>query len=222
MKVCPSCGSTEVQKQFVGAFCVDCFAKKELFTLKEFAFQLCSRCGRVKQKEQWVSPSHKTLSDILRSKIKSDKDFDIRTEFTLGKTTVDAKTVLTFHVDGSSVRQERVFEIPLEKKLCLECGRITGSYHEAIIQLRGDPEVTARVARKLERILGENIVKTEEKREGNNYFIITKQLAFSALSTLKLRHSLSHKLVGVKEGKRVFKITLLVRVNSPEQKSGIE
>ena len=212
MRVCPSCGASEKQKRFAGVFCVDCFARQELFALKDFSLQLCPTCGRVRRQSEWVQPSQGVFHEILMHKIKSARDFTLAAGFSVGKKFLVVDAEIIFSVDGARVSQKRVFEIPLEKKLCLECGRLAGQYHEAIIQIRGEPARKEKTLARLTKLLAGSIAKVEEKKEGVNLLVLTKQQAFAALSSLGLRYSLAHKLVGVKQGKRVYKTTILIRV----------
>ena len=212
LRVCPSCGASEKEKQFAGAFCIDCVAKKELFSLKPFIIQLCPNCGRVRKQSDWIEYNNNVLSEILQAKIKSPFDFSLKANFSFEKKFLVASAEMVFIVDGASIFQKKTLSIPLEKKLCEECGRISGQYHEAIIQLRGNRQQIERIAVRIERLLQNNIVKAEEKKEGINFLVLSKRKAFEALSKLGVRYSLAHKLVGVKEGKRVFKTTILIRV----------
>lgn len=219
MKVCPYCGESD--KPFVGAFCVDCFAKKPLaeITVKGLDLQICPKCGRVKSGSVWAEFSEEIVKELVERKVKSQYPFKLRVSFNQAKGFLAAKADFIFTVEGTPVRQERYFEIPLVKNLCIDCSRESGGYKEAIVQIRGYEERRAqKLVRLIERKLeGRTFWKTEfKKKDGVDLVTGNKNITLDAVRSLRVPFSLTHKLAGVRQGKKVFVVTILIKRGESE------
>jgi NMD protein affecting ribosome stability and mRNA decay len=105
-------------------------------------------------------------------------------------------------------------QITFVPQLCTDCSRRSGGYFEAIIQLRGSAEKTAKardalVARIEERSF---VSKVEQLREGVDVYAGSRKAALEALREMRLKHGTSAKLFGVKDGRRVYRFTYCVRL----------
>lgn len=214
MKLCPSCG--EKDKPFVGAFCVDCFAKKPLaeITAKGLELQICPKCGRVKEGSAWKEFSEEIVEELVERKAKSQYPFKLAISFNQAKGYLASKADFVFTVEGTPVKQTRYFEIPLVKDLCIDCSRQSGGYKEAIVQIRGYEERRAqRIVRILEEKLeGKTFWKTEFKKNGGVDLITGgKNVTLDAVRSLRLPFSMTHKLAGVRQGKKIFLVTVLIK-----------
>ena len=101
-----------------------------------------------------------------------------------------------------------------EKRICTECSRSSSQYFEAIIQLRGDPIKVGRMAGMMTNKLEERtfIPKIEELKEGLDIYCGSRNEAIAALNVFKLGFLRTEKLAGEKNGKRLYRTTLLVRL----------
>ncbi|MEM4255253.1 MAG: NMD3-related protein [Candidatus Norongarragalinales archaeon] len=212
LKICPSCGKSE--KQFVGSFCIDCFSKQQLVEVagKNLSLTLCPRCLRVKSGSAWVEFTPKVVEEMVAHKSKSRFPLSTQVSFTQGKRFVGVHAKFHLKVDGHDVKQEKHFEIPFSKTLCLDCSRQAGGYKEAIVQIRGDERRVERVLQKLEKAIeGKTFWKTELKKTGGADLVAgSKNAVLDAVRSLKKPFSLSHKLTGVRNGKKVFLVTILI------------
>ncbi|MFH1056605.1 MAG: NMD3-related protein [Candidatus Micrarchaeota archaeon] len=214
LKACPSCGSKE--KQFVGAFCMDCFSKQQLVEVqkKNLEFVQCPKCGRVKKAGEWVAFDERMVRELVEKKSKSAFPLAARVSYSRDKNFLLVKAVFDLNVDGARVLQEKRLEIPVVKTMCLQCNRESGGYKEAIIQLRGDEQKVEKALLRLQyHLSGKTFWKAERKKTGGVDVIAgSKTTALNAVRQLKKSFSLSHKLMGVRAGKRLFLVTVLVRV----------
>ena len=202
---------------FVGAFCMDCFSKQNLVEVpdKSMEITLCSRCLRIKSGSAWVDFAPALVEALVLRKSKSPYPLSARMSFTRGKHFIDVKAEFHLKAEGNDVVQEKRFQIPFAKTLCLDCSREAGGYKEAIVQIRGDDE------RRVERVLhlletaleGKTFWKTEFKKTGGvDLTAGNKHAVLSAVRSLKKPFSTSHKLMGVRNGKKVFLVTVLMEI----------
>ncbi|MCX6769613.1 MAG: NMD3-related protein, partial [Candidatus Micrarchaeota archaeon] len=101
-----------------------------------------------------------------------------------------------------------------EKCMCSECGRAGSQYFEAIIQLRGDPKRVEKMAEILIRRIESRsfIPKIEELKEGLDIYCGSRNEGIAALNSQKLGFVRTEKLAGERNGKRLYRTTLLVRL----------
>ena len=104
---------------------------------------------------------------------------------------------------------EEKFKFEIKDFLCEKCKEVISSKVEAILQLRGELKT-------LNKIM--NIFKLEGRRVKNGFDIDFKskddlKKIFGFLKrNFKIEHNISRKLVGLKDGKRKYKDTVLVRI----------
>ena len=206
-KLCPRCGSLSSQKKFVGDFFLDCFSSRiKLECPRKITVPLCASCGKIRAKD-WVEMSERNLEEFILSKCKGDY---ANARFSLEPT---SKIIFTFEGGGSSIELARDVELEFQKTNCQACSRRSSGYFEAIVQVRGEKEkiekLAQRIAIKLEK--STTISKTEEKKEGIDYYVVSKKTAGAVLSSLRLTFTVSNKLFGVKDGQRIYRTTFCVR-----------
>lgn len=207
MDACIKCGAKRGTKQFRGLFCVDCYAWR-IEIPRNVRIEICKRCKRTKIMGEWKKTSEKELAEYLVSKIKGEKferggiDFE------------NKKTILYFMVDDNEMaRVERDYPFTIAETICPDCSKQSGGYFEAIIQFRGDPKKYADKKEKIERMLRKKtfITKEESVKEGVNLYIGSSKIVWNVLKELELKPVLSRKLFGLKEGKRIYRITFMLR-----------
>lgn len=217
-KVCPSCGASESEKPFVGNFCIQCYLKlyTPVVVPEEFKVKLCPRCQALRL-GRWVRDwSYEDVLKYLSSKVKiklenSDVSGSIR------------ENKLFLKISGFEQGQfvELEFQIPIVfvKEVCPSCSRKAGGYYEAVLQLRG--KGVEEVLEKIEFLVSQAkgpmdfITKIERRKEGIDVYLGSRKLASRLISELskdfKFKVRSSIKLHGVKNGKRVYRITYALR-----------
>lgn len=223
-RMCPMCGAREGEKQFISAFCIDCFVKqrKLVETPKEISFIHCTKCGRIRASGEWID-AHRGETPkefeqrVLKEMILKKTRFAPGIELTHASIELEKKFAIfraVLSLEGKRFETGTRIRVEEEKRACEDCGKRAGGYYEAIIQVRGDPNRVERVALKLERALNAKtfIAEAINRKEGIDLQVGSKQVALQALSRTGLSYSLSHKLIGMKEGKRVHRVTACVRL----------
>ncbi len=192
---CPKCGKTG---KLIEGLCKDCFSEKVSIKLTHDRFLVCNECGK--------SGVFENIKEAIRSRIKSDwkikkMDFSIKE----GSITVDAKIQSGRNVFDKS------FEIPvfIQKALCRECSNLHGGYYESIVQLRDRDSYDDLIAKA-------RSARLEEKKEGVDLYFTHRDdaIAFVALLAKKFdaKPKETRSLVGQKDGKRIYRNTILVRL----------
>ncbi|MFQ5406684.1 MAG: NMD3-related protein, partial [Candidatus Micrarchaeia archaeon] len=122
-----------------------------------------------------------------------------------------------FHlkINGKEIEKKTQVVLLLKKSSCSACLRKSSGYFEAIIQLRGNSLKVARARQDLQKAVKRFksfINKTDEKKEGIDLFIESRQAAHEALGCLKLKYATSRKQSGMREGKKLYRTTYCVRL----------
>lgn len=214
-KICPQCGASTNDKPFVGSFCRNCFIHRtRIYSLPELSLMQCPKCQRLRLKGEWVAAE--TLYEHLRKKIDSKHPLTrCRIEFEQpDKKHVLARLDLTFTVDGQDVHEKDDWSMPLEKKMCPDCSLRSGGYHEAVIQVRGPKEKAQKVAAQLVRLIERKtfITKVIQQKEGVDIQVGKKRGGLEAMSKLRLDATYTRKLIGEREGKRLYRTTACIRL----------
>ncbi len=175
---------------------------------------LCPKCRRIKSSGKWVELDKQAVLALCLRKVKSRFPFELQNvEFGVLKNFLDAKAKIVFTAEGVPVTQEITLSFPLKKALCEDCSKKTSGYKEAIVQIRGEEKKVAKTLKTLERLIeGKTFWKVEEKKTGVDLTAGSKSAVLSAIYSMKVKYELSHKLMGVKDGKKVFLTTALLRV----------
>jgi len=215
-KVCPRCGKSSNDVEFIAAFCKDCYIQRQpLYELPELALDRCVKCGRVRLQGVWMNEMH--LPAYIKGKIKSRH----RVKSVASKMHVDpdsrlahADLELKLEAEGQNVAVKDRLDFRFVNTQCPDCALMSGGYHEAIIQLRGEPE-------RVERFLAKLIAKLEKRtfiskvvthKEGPDVWVGKKRPALETLSQLGVEFETSNKLVGEHQNKRVYRTTACVRL----------
>ena len=214
MKSCPSCGASEKQREFIGAFCVDCYAKKrgdELISApKKIELDTCPVCKCLRQGLNWVDFDG-DYESVLVQKLKSPYPIvEAKARFVENRVFFNA----VVEIEGKRIPAYVETRFDLTKKMCQDCGRRSGGYHEAIIQLRGNPTRISQLAQALLRELEEItfVTKVIEKKEGVDLQVGSKRAAIDVMSKRHFETTTSNKLVGEKNGRQLFRRTICVRL----------
>lgn len=203
--ICAKCGCSDKEKRFVGAFCIDCYEFKAY--LKDPKIKICKRCEKIKIGNEWTKYNEELISTYLEKKFKGDFK-KVKVNFP------QRKAKLTFYIDGKDIEIEKDFNLDIEETICPECLKKSSGYYEAIIQVRGSEKRVSKIAKKIsKKIERESFVsKIDELKEGIDIYVGSNKVARKTLEDLNLNFKTSEKLSGVREGRRIYRITYAVRV----------
>ncbi len=210
-KHCPICNRTSNVIRFYGEFCEKCAGEmlgEKIPVVIEI--ERCKKCGRIRTKEGMKEEDGKSLNLAAESKLKNYRIKLI--EYSKDKALFDI--VLD---EGRQGRLSIEKEIGLEYKniTCESCYKRIGGYHEAVFQLRGDPERIERFVEKVGRYMearGEFIARVDKVEGGLNVFISSKKSANAFISERDIAATASYTLMGLKSGKRIYKNTYAIRL----------
>ncbi len=167
---CIVCGSKEAE---IGVLCSDCFIDSLNLKVKEYISVVqCPKCGAVKVGKRWIYGDFKPyIGNRLKEAIQTNQR-DVQLTIPADRISVDMDTsTITFPVSirkGDETIESRMFSVGLRitKESCPRCNKLTGSYYEAIIQIRS---YTLRKGWQLEKAL--SLVKEYTKRGGSGFLI---------------------------------------------------
>src|SRR5512143_2627407 len=202
--VCPRCGRTSDQVEFIEAFCIDDYPVS-IKAPDKAELEQCTRCGRIKLRGEWTQFSERKVAESILSRCKGDYED--------AKYNLEYQTA-SFLVKKGSARIEKKIPLEIRKTICPQCSRISGGYFEAIIQLRGDRSKMDKYADMFIKRLQKKtfITRTEEKDEGLDLYIGNSKAVVAMMGELGLKVLMTKKLVGRDQGKRLYRTTFLLRV----------
>ncbi len=204
--ICPKCGKKGDEKEFIEAFCTDCYPLK-LKCPTKLTIEQCKSCEKLKISGEWTKYSERKISNFVIGKCRGDfhhGNFDLENkiaEFTVVK---DGKK--------ATIRRSILFEIV--PTLCKYCSRISGGYFQGIIQLRGPEKKVEKYADMLIKKLSKKtfITKEEEKHGGLDLYVGSSKAVIMLLSEMKVKATITRKLVGLEEGKRLYRTSFVIRL----------
>lgn len=239
---CPKCG-TECDKLF-DSVCRDCFF--EGFKLIELPLvlhvRICSSCGAYFHRSRWENVGN--LEEVVLKAVENalfihseagDVELylepkEITPYIYLVRAEVDAV------VKGEPVHAETETEVRVQRIACDMCSRESGGYFEAIIQVRAagrfPTEEEKRRCTAIAREAMESMKKKgdrlafisdyQEQKEGVDLYMgsmnASRQVCRMIISELGGNFAESPTLVGMKDGKNLYRITFAMRL--PEFRPG--
>ncbi|MEM4554904.1 MAG: NMD3-related protein [Candidatus Anstonellaceae archaeon] len=199
-RFCPICGRPDSNASFLGELCFGC-ASEKMRKLHRVSISLCQQCNFVldrarKRKECTIE------DEIIRILKLKDQNASI---------SEDLKSV-SIQTPAGVLTQP--LKVSFQKLMCIECGRASSQYFEAIIQLRGDFGLVDRKAKQICACLKKTtfIPKIEQLKEGVDIYVGSRKEAISCLNLLGLGFLRTEKLAGQRQGRRLYRTTLLVRL----------
>ena len=201
MLICPKCGKNDKEVKFVEAFCIDCYP----FNLKlpdKIVIEFCKRCNRLRIRGEWMQYSRKKLEEHIASKARGEFE-SVRYDSEKGE--------MIFTVKETEIKKP--FEFEKKIVICPDCSKMSGGYYESIIQLRGNEKKVTQYAKVLTEMLSKKtfITKSEERHGGVDIFAGSTRVVLGALAELSLKRKITRKLVGTKEGRRVYRTSFSIR-----------
>jgi nonsense-mediated mRNA decay protein 3 len=202
--LCPKCGRTSDKVRFIEAFCIDCYPVN-IRIPKKLEIDQCKRCERMRIKGEWVNYNRKKIDEYVCGKCRGDFESARYDEGTI-----------TFIIkkDEDELEVERSVDVEIRTVMCRQCSRISGGYYQGLIQLRGDERKVERLADKLIKKLEKStfITKAEEKENGLDLYVGSSKAVIGLVAEMKLKALITKKLVGLEEGKRLYRTTFLIRL----------
>ncbi len=199
-RFCPMCGKGDSEAEFYGELCMEC-ARLRVKPLPAVRVTVCQKCGILLdkgRKKKGIGLEEEVVR-LLKLKGSGAK--------------LDEKAGMVEY-DTPCGRMRQAVEILVGKTMCADCGRAGTQYFEAIIQLRGDAAKIVRIGERLvKRIESRSFIpKIEELKEGIDIYCGSRNEAIAALNSQALGFLRTEKLAGEKNGKRLYRTTLLVRL----------
>ena len=200
-RYCPKCGKSDAEAPFHGELCMEC-TKTSIGELPNVQVTICSKCGEVldkgrKKKETTVQEE---ATRLLKLK---------------GTSPIYSEDMASVEYDTPSGRIKRELLVLIRKEQCVVCARSNSQYFEAIIQIRGEDrlKVERMVDILTKRVESRSFIpKIDELKEGIDIYCGSRNEAIAALNSQKLGFVRTEKLAGEKNGKRLYRTTLLVRL----------
>jgi len=221
---CVECGK-EIEEDFDG-MCIECYIKsRKFFEIPEIVeVTICKNCGSYRLDNRWMEGEPgELLKNFLEGNIRHReiKNFEVQ---------IDGNEVICrgeFH--GSPVVEKGLVDIKTRYGICEKCSRMKGGYFEAILQVRKDGmDMTDEEIKLSDDVVYKKagnegyIAKRERKHGGIDYYIGDKKMAAAAAKILNsIFHgetSISPSLVGMKDGREMYRNTYVVRI--PEYVKG--
>lgn len=235
---CPVCGR-EVADLREG-MCPRCLSQRKAFLRVPDLLTItrCAHCGRIQHAKQWDPSSDADDETLARRETQAAAHLDPDLhEAQLGITIhwEDARNAMaTLRLEGryadEPVERTAQSRLRLLASACPECSRQFGGYFEAILQVRADhAEVLQKVregaldflGRRLETYQDEQrtgawLSRAEDVRGGFDLYVgsleVARLLAHELADRYGASYAESHKLMGKKDGRDVYRFTLLVRL----------
>lgn len=241
---CPKCG--EDCDRLFGNVCRACFFKN--FKLIEVPLvlhlRICSRCGAYYRKNHWEKMGSleevvlKTVEDAL-SIHEMAENIELYLEprnITPYRFMVRAEVKATVMGEPVYSKSEVEAEVRVKREACDMCSREAGGYFEAIIQIRANGRYPTEDEKKRSMEIAGEVVRQMKKKgdrmafitheleikEGLDFYMgsmnASKHICRQLSSELGGSFSESPSLVGMKDGKDVYRITYSMRL--PEFRPG--
>ncbi len=203
-RVCIICGKELKNKEDV--ICETCKIKSVVRKSKKESIIVC-KCLRYKKGNTWMDPPlryYSSYPEYLRSIL--NRHFPSHNIMEISEKEAILKN------------EDEIKVIEFLGGTCDVCSRIHGGYYEGKIQLRGTKsfieEAENKIIQMIERIKHPLafISKINYLKEGTDIYIGTKTL-INKIKKAFTHHEtkVSKELYGVKDGKKVYRVTLLIR-----------
>ena len=229
-KFCPKCAK-ETDDLFEG-LCRDCYLETAKFVeVPQNISVLVCRCGRSNEKKKWVQniSIEEMIDRVVTSSVKMDKDTDVRLEYepfeVNGKTKVPVCVVARRVVGDREIEKSAQVVFTIIPQTCDVCSRVSGGYYEAIIQIRGakykQEQVLVLVKRIVAQFAGSDkfsfITQVQNSKGGIDVYLGSSKIAGKieqeSKRIYKVTSKITHSVCGVKDGRELNRITILLRIS---------
>lgn len=204
-QICMKCGEAAWKQNL----CKNHFIESQnLFDVKNFSVIVCRNCGSAYY-GKWT----KSLEDVIETVVKNITGEKIKT-YTSVKLKGNAaivKVTATGKITGLLKKEEKMFTVLIKRKLCENCIKISGGYHEALLQIRGDnaDKILDEIQDNIE---SKDVVSAQKIKNGYDIKILTKGVARKTVRVLEdCTIKKSYKHVTTKKGRMIFRDFYAIR-----------
>jgi nonsense-mediated mRNA decay protein 3 len=222
---CVECGK---EGETYDGLCAECHLSRRRFvSLPEILdVQVCGECFAVRLRKNWIDTLsiEKAVQMGLEDSLGKDKSVsETRLKTVLTQRDLRnylANVTVQFKAGTFSASKDFVVSVRLKKDTCQRCGKKSGHYYEAIIQLRA-PSTDSGTGR-LERARSRSIfISKEEKVPGGYDFYLSssttaKAIARDLTKAFGASSKTSNSMAGRKDGQDLTRMTYLVRIPAYE------
>ncbi len=202
MDKCIKCG----KEAEIDIFCKDCFVPF-IKTPKKFLVKQCKYCLIYLVEDKKVF-NKEDVEEILKKRIKGNfkeiyVDFD------------EKKAIVVLEGKHGDIEYSLPLSLVVEKILCEECLKKKSGYYEGIVQIRGDKDKQQKFANFIIKNLNKKtfITKIENLKEGIDIYVGSSKSLLETLQNIGIKkYKISSKLHTVKMGKRIYRITVSIRL----------
>ncbi len=231
---CPKCGGPSD-----GGLCGKCRAEMTEWLVcdNRIEFVRCPSCGSLKHGNTWTDvqkDEDELAAELALGAVHLHEDVK-NARITLDTQNPSPnRTVCNMHVEGTlygtQVREDCRIEIVWKKEQCDRCTRLSGGYYAGILQVRAtnrkpDPfeiDRAAAIAYQIEEQLQEGgerlsfVSQVDEIKDGLDIIVsshhIGELISREIVRSLGGRVTKHPKLVGEKDGRKLFRITYSIRL----------
>ncbi len=214
---CIICGKEE-EKDLYEGMCISCYMKKhDILSIPEkINHETCRYCNSVKIGKKWVEKIN--LEDYIKNFVVLLPGYRLASlEVEIGagdehQYACGVKADIELP-DGNQITLKRDTIIRKIHGVCVQCSRYQGGYYEAIMQIRNFNE------QELDRITKKSadyrVTDNKMVKGGIDLYMMDGREATRFASDLKkmyrVESKISRKIFGVKNGRTVYRITILLR-----------
>jgi len=219
-KFCPLCGE-EVNRLYGDEkkMCGQCFLERNrlLDIPDEASIEICTECGQMKEGGKW----HERFTDKDRIELFfsqfDDEDADI--EYSMEKRKKNHKVDYTVNKKG--LEDSDTVLIELTEVICRNCKGFEGAFTKSKIQVRGEniEEISGLIDKRAQNLEEKNhddfLVNKSDVEGGLDYILSTEHMSQHIINVVTKRFDLevsrSYQLIGKRDGKDVYRNTVLLR-----------
>lgn len=238
-KFCPKCGVEEQKDNLlIDGLCQKCFSKENplLLKFKDPKIIICNSCNSYMYKNKWhpnlAKDPLKNLKKIISKLFYEKLEFNPEAKITKVEinplppkdSQIKQKPVqlnIELKIEGIlfDKKLKETYEIPLKinSSICNICKKKTSNYYEAILQIRPkSKQVLDFIKENINFKKDVFITKQEDLKYGYDIYLTsqsyTKHLAGILKKKFNGEFKISHTLFGRKEGKDVYRTTILIKL----------
>jgi nonsense-mediated mRNA decay protein 3 len=233
-KFCYICGATDVELH--EGLCRSCYPKeKDLINIPgKFEANICRGCDRIYRArwEEGEADPESTIRAIAREEVErsfkgelKDKEINVRVlgvENNGKVISADLAVYVKVNLPGFDHTYTLYSTLELRQSLCPDCSKRAGGYYEALIQIRTDriDELLAEARTIVNKIYQKDkmafIVDASRVKGGLDLKLGSAKAARALATHFKNKYGAKIKdsatLIGRREGKNVFRKTILIRI----------
>ncbi|EQB68487.1 60S ribosomal export protein NMD3 [Cuniculiplasma divulgatum] len=228
--LCIKCG---IREAIYKGLCEDCIWETLVIEKPgSITFTSCPKCGAIKAGNYWA---HHDAQDRWSKKVYElftvNDPFKIKSFGPIELNKIEDTAYIRIRIRRDDAEEkEFLLEIPYRKESisCPTCNKVTGSYYESKVQLRGfmekmSPEINL-IHQELLRMVENNqkkdpesfVSKSVQLKEGIDIYLGKKKdgdtFAREIQSKTICNVVVSSSLAGIKDGKQFFRFTYMIRI----------